>query len=308
MKTCCALLAVVSGLVLFGCGNSSDPATSTRTSPEPEASSTTASAEPKAAYPVPRVPPQKEPLEKLVVKNAEQGTGPVARWGDEVEVRYVGVYYDSGESYSDHWGSTYDFELDGETIGPGWQKGIHGMRVGGRRELLIPSRLIFEGSDGDLAYVVNLLRVNRGAKKGQRNGEADKPASNSYEGDGPFAAITAKKGADEPVIDPADRPAPKRLIFRELEEGLGPAARRGDEVAIRYAGAMHETGEIRYGGTTRLFQLGSGGLGGAFERGLVGMRAGGRRELIVPSRLLGGSGAVDYMIELTGFKPTSPQR
>jgi hypothetical protein len=55
------------------------------------------------------------------------------------------------------------------------------------------------------------------------------------------------------------------------------------------------------------FSLGSGGVGAAFERGIEGMRSWGRRELIVPSRFLNGSGAVDYLIELTRLKPATEQ-
>ncbi|HET7416682.1 MAG TPA: FKBP-type peptidyl-prolyl cis-trans isomerase [Solirubrobacterales bacterium] len=285
MKLSSGIAALLVALAVCGCGGST--ATSAdKTSAESTSTSTT---EEKIGFPVPAVPPQKEPLKKLVIKNLKAGEGPAARWGDTAIVRYVGVYYKTGKSYSPHWGYTADFKLDGKTIGPGWQKGIHGMKAGGRREILIPARLIFEGSDGDLAYVLELVRI--------------KPGPRTYAHKGPFAAITAKGGKHKPVIDPPDRPAPKKLLFRSLEEGSGPPAERRDEIAIRYDGAMYATGELRYGGKTRLFPLGSGNLGGAFERGLVGMRAGSRRELIVPSRLLGDSGAVDYMIELVKIAP-----
>ena len=74
---------------------------------------------------------------------------------------------------------------------------------------------------------------------------------------------------------------------------------------ITYHGAIYKTGELRYGGSTQPFQLGSGGLGEAFERGLEGMKAGGRRELILPSRFINGSPAVDYVIELVSVEPAS---
>jgi peptidylprolyl isomerase len=282
MKVCIAFLALLLLVASAGCGDN-------ETATSAEAAGTAVRAkQAEAKPPVPQVPPQKKPLKKLVIKELKAGSGPVAEWGDDAVVRYVGVYYRTGKAYSPHWGYSADFKLDGEQIGPGWQKGIHGLRVGGRREVLIPARLIFGGSDGDLAYVIELLKI--------------KPGPGTYEQKGPFAALVVKGGNRKPEIDPPDSPAPKKLLFRELEVGSGPPAEWGDEVAIRYDGAMYQTGELRYGGKTQLFPIGAGGLGGAFERGLLGMRASGRRELIVPSRFLGGSGAVDYVIEVVTVK------
>jgi peptidylprolyl isomerase len=279
MKFCCVILAL-GLLVCGGCGGGGETARSGSGSAEPTTKNASLR---EARYPVPEAAPRKEPLERLVAKDLAVGDGAVARWGDEATVRYVGVYLDNGKIYSQHWNSSFDFELDGEAVGPGWQKGIEGMRVGGRRELLIPSGQLF--GDGDLAYVVLLLKVE--------------PGPRAYEGRGPFSAIDVRGGGKDPRFNPPDRPAPKKLLHRSLEEGSGPPVERGDEVAIRYAGAMYESGEVRYGGTAGPFRLGSGGMGGAFERGIEGMRAGARRELIVPSRFLGGSGAVDYVIEVT---------
>jgi peptidylprolyl isomerase len=83
----------------------------------------------------------------------------VAGWGDKATVRYVGVYWKTGKVFSEHWGFTWTFKLDGKTLGPGWQKGIHGMKVGGRRELRTPGALI---SGSDAAYVVALDKVKPG--------------------------------------------------------------------------------------------------------------------------------------------------
>ena len=288
MRICSAILALAFAVISVGCGGSGDVGTSAEG--ESQGSTTAAATSQKARYPVPQSAPGKKPLGELVVKDLEVGTGPVAEWGDEASVRYVGVYYRTGKTYSQHWGYSWEFPLDGKSPGPGWQKGIHGMRVGGRRELLIPSDLLF--GDGDLAYIVELL----GTKK---------PARSSFPRQGPFAAIEWKKGDETPHFDPPDRPPPTKLLYRGLEAGLGPAAEPGDEVKIFYAGFVYGTGERRYGGSAGPFQLGSGGLGAAFERGLVGMKAGSRRELIVPSRFLGGTPAIDYGIVLESLSPAA---
>lgn len=273
------MVGLVLAFAFIGCGGSAT-STSTDDTAQPTTAATT---EAEVGYPVPQAPPQKGALHQLVVKNVESGTGPVARWGDEVAVRYVGLVYQTGDVYSQHWKSVapLDFELDRESFGIGWQKGIEGMRVGGRRELLIPAHLLFE--DEDVAYLVALLRVEH---------------EGSFPQEGPFAALRWGSGEGEPKFNPPDRPAPKALVTRDLEIGSGPTAHRGDDVAIYYSGAVYRTGEPRYGGTTQPFRLGSGGLGRAFEEAIEGMEAGGRREAIVPSRLLGGTPAIDYAIRL----------
>src|SRR6186997_466306 len=188
MKIISAIVAVAVAAAILGCGGSE---TATSAEGDPAGTTSTVASREKPKYPVPEVPPKKEPPKKLVIKELEAGAGPAAEWGDKVTVRYVGVYYKTGKLYSQHWGDSWTFKLDGELIGPGWQKGIHGMRPGGQREVLIPSRLIFGGTDGDLAYVIELLEVK----------------TNTYPHEGPFAAITIRKGKKKPVIEPADRPA-----------------------------------------------------------------------------------------------------
>jgi FKBP-type peptidyl-prolyl cis-trans isomerase len=160
MKVYSAFIALALMAISFGCGGDGGTATSAEDSSEdrPVAKSTQAQEEPD--YPVPKIPSKRGPLKKLVVKDVEVGMGPVARWGDEVAVRYVGLYYQTGEPYSQHWGFTLEFKLNGKAYGTGWQKAIQGMRVGGRREALIPGRQFFEGED--MAYVITLVWVKPG--------------------------------------------------------------------------------------------------------------------------------------------------
>lgn len=292
MKPCSSIAAAACVLALLGCGGGSGTTDAAKTSSKPEAATTTTAGETESDYPVPQAPPHKGPLKKLVVRDIKLGTGPVAHWGDEAAVRYVGLNYETGKVYVRHWKGLEPlfFELDHEAFGVGWQKGIEGMRVGGRRELQIPKHLLF--NDEDVAYVVELLRASR-----------SKATADSFPAEGPFSAIHWAKGK-KPRFRPPAKPAPKELVFRDLSVGRGPAAHRGDEVDIEYTGAVYKTGELRYGGTTHPFPLGSGGLGGAFEKGLEGMEPGGRRELIIPSRLLGGTPAIDYVIRMESVKPT----
>lgn len=116
----------------------------------------------------PKVVPPKDPKPKqLVVKDLEEGTGAEARSGDELTVQYVGVGYESGTEFDSSWGKKpFTFTLgDGKLI-KGWEEGLEGMKVGGRRELITPPDYAY-GSEGagniapnaTLVFVVDLLEV-----------------------------------------------------------------------------------------------------------------------------------------------------
>lgn len=160
MKACTAVFVVALAAIFLGCGND-EAATSADAVPRDQTPAETKQAQKEPDYPLPDLPAKREPLEKLVVRDLKVGKGSVAGWGDEVIVRYVGVYWKTGKVFSQHWNDTLDFELDGEAYGPGWQKGFRGMRVGGRRELVIPGALLFGGGT-DAAYVVTLDKVKPG--------------------------------------------------------------------------------------------------------------------------------------------------
>lgn len=105
--------------------------------------------------------------DQLVIEDIEVGTGAEASPGDTVEVHYVGVEFDTGEQFDASWdrGESISFPLAG--LIQGWQDGIPGMRVGGRRQLVIPPELAY-GPAGSghrlsgktLVFVIDLLAVN----------------------------------------------------------------------------------------------------------------------------------------------------
>jgi FKBP-type peptidyl-prolyl cis-trans isomerase len=86
----------------------------------------------------------------LVVKDLAVGTGQEVRKGDNLTVHYVEVLYYGGKKVDANWSPTSPFPFTlgkGEVI-QGWERGLKGMRVGGRRELIIPASLDY-GSAGD---------------------------------------------------------------------------------------------------------------------------------------------------------------
>ena len=84
--------------------------------------------------------PKGAPPKKLVIKDLEEGTGVAAKAGDAVTVHYVGVNYKTGKEFDSSWsrGEPFTFPLGDHVVIPGWEQGLKGMKVGGRRELIIP--------------------------------------------------------------------------------------------------------------------------------------------------------------------------
>ena len=103
----------------------------------------------------------------LVTRDIDVGTGAEAAPGATVEVHYLGVDLETGEEFDSSWsrGESITFPLRG--LIAGWQEGIPGMRVGGRRELVIPPHLAYGPSGGGhalsgrtLIFVIDLLGVS----------------------------------------------------------------------------------------------------------------------------------------------------
>ncbi|ARQ71646.1 FKBP-type peptidyl-prolyl cis-trans isomerase [Streptomyces marincola] len=89
--------------------------------------------------------PGGEPPADLEIKDLWEGEGPVAQAGTEVSVHYVGVAFSSGEEFDASWnrGTPLRFQLGAGQVIPGWDRGVQGMRVGGRRQLIIPPHLAY---------------------------------------------------------------------------------------------------------------------------------------------------------------------
>lgn len=102
---------------------------------------------------------------ELVITDIAVGDGPEAVPGAQVTVHYVGVDYATGEQFDASWdrGESITFPLAG--LIAGWQEGIPGMRVGGRRQLVIPPALAYGESGGHrlagctLVFIIDLLAV-----------------------------------------------------------------------------------------------------------------------------------------------------
>ena len=89
--------------------------------------------------------PGGEPPADLQITDIREGDGTEAKAGDTVQVHYVGVAYSTGEEFDSSYdrGDPLEFQLGAGRVIAGWDQGVQGMRVGGRRQLVIPPHLAY---------------------------------------------------------------------------------------------------------------------------------------------------------------------
>ena len=276
-------------LALAGCGSTTTPSVTT-TVAGPGGSTVVKGPGPDVS--IPAGPPPR----KLVVEDLRQGKGAKAKLGDQLTVRDVAVRYMTGEPFESNWGKgkkPFTFKLDSDEVSPGWVRGLQGMRAGGRRKLIVPTALTSRfdlpagtGPEATLVYVIDLARLEDPRKHG------------------------------EPALAPPSGPPPNHLVVENLVPGKGPKARPGDRLTVEYVG-IHYDGSPFTDSWERAkpfsFRLGSQDIrvNPGWEKGLEGMRVGGRRELIVPPALLQRGGALPesrprdalvYVVDLVGLR------
>ncbi len=113
--------------------------------------------------------PDGPPSYQLEIEDLVEGDGEEATAGRVVEVHYVGVSWSTGQEFDASWnrGDTFKFGLGKGQVIQGWDQGVAGMRVGGRRRITIPPHLAYGkrgaggviGPDETLVFVVDLVGV-----------------------------------------------------------------------------------------------------------------------------------------------------
>ena len=183
-RAAAGLALLGAGLVIAGCGSSGDTGTITignentadtslinQKNPEiPE----TPKSGPLSTKPTiqPGTPPKPT---KLETKDLVVGTGPEAKKGQTVYTNYVGALWSNGKEFDSSWkrNEPFLFVIGTEEVIKGWEKGILGMKVGGRREMIIPAEEAYGKAGNEpkippnepLIFVVDLLKINK-AKEG----------------------------------------------------------------------------------------------------------------------------------------------
>lgn len=113
--------------------------------------------------------PAGDPPTKLYQRDIVKGKGKAAKSGDSISVQYVGVSYSTGEQFDASWdrGDPFPFQLGQKKVIAGWDEGVVGMKVGGRRMLVIPPDLAYgaQGKDSigpneTLVFVIDLEKID----------------------------------------------------------------------------------------------------------------------------------------------------
>jgi peptidylprolyl isomerase len=145
MRRFLLIIGACLALAIAGCGSGSSTTSSSsseETTAPKESETTSKEATKKKTKPKVDVP-KGAPPKKLETKDLEEGSGATAKAGDVVSVNYVGVNYKTGKEFDASWdrGEPFTFTLGAGEVIPGWDQGVEGMKVGGRRELIIPPSL-----------------------------------------------------------------------------------------------------------------------------------------------------------------------
>ena len=117
----------------------------------------------------PKIPtPTGTPPGNLQMRDVVKGSGRAAKSGDKLTVQYVGVAYSTGKQFDASWDRHQPFplKLGAGAVIPGWDQGLVGMKVGGRRELVIPPQLAYGpqgqppaiGPNETLVFIIDLKK------------------------------------------------------------------------------------------------------------------------------------------------------
>ena len=158
-----ATIVLAVALLLPACGGGDTPEVVSEPAASPD---TTEDLQMKPEF---EIDSSQAPPEKLQIDDLVEGDGAVAEAGDTVTVHYVGKSWSTGEEFDASWNGSqpFTFELGAGRVIAGWDEGVAGMKVGGRRKLVIPPDMAYgeAGYPGAIApnetlvFVVDLLEV-----------------------------------------------------------------------------------------------------------------------------------------------------
>jgi peptidylprolyl isomerase len=221
-----------------------------------------------------------------------QGFGDEAKTGEMVAINYSGWLQDTEMLFD----STVDditparVVLGSDSVIDGWNEGIPGMREGGERRLIVPPDLAY-GAEGNadlgipanatLIYDITLIDILAPLPTPTPSPAPTAPAQT------PGAAP-----ATPPEISGEEITTASGLVYIDFGPGTGEEAQTGDRLAVNYSGWLQATSVLfdtsLDQATAYTVVLGSGGVIKGWEEGLVGMKEGGKRRLIIPPGLAYG--------------------
>jgi peptidylprolyl isomerase len=264
------LPALAAGAILLAACGSDDGAadTTTPTLPlDPISSTTTLPANPDkpTVSSLPTVP-----LTDLVITDLTDGTGPEAKAGDTVIVDYVGVRSADGTEFDNSYDRGQAFPvspLGTASVIDGWNEGLIGAKAGGRRQLDIPAAKAYGDNPpgapiqagDDLTFVIDVRAV-----------------------------VPAADPAAEPQVTVQPTTGTTETTHTDLVEGTGAEAAKGSTAILQYIafsgadGTKLESSWVA-GGQPMTVTVGDGQYLPGIDKGVEGMKVGGRRQVTIPA-------------------------
>jgi peptidylprolyl isomerase len=216
----------------------------------------------------------------LTVCDLVPGTGAAVALTDSVTAQYVGVAAKSGQKFDSSWdrGQPATFPL-GQVI-VGWQKGIPGMKQGGRRLLVIPAAQAYGANpppgakieaNENLVFVVDLVPTPTPTLGPRVQGSAG-------------VTVTGKIGAKPTVALSPSTAGTSQLTYSDLVVGTGAEIKPGDTVTAQYVGIGAQSGKQFDSSWDRgqPAQFALSNVIAGWQNGIPGMKVGGRRLLVIP--------------------------
>jgi len=234
----------------------------------------------------------------LVSRDLAEGDGEVAAAGGTVQVHYYGMAWSTQVMFDTSWdrGDPFSFTIGAGNVIAGWDQGVPGMKVGGRRVLVIPSDLGY-GEQGSgaiqggetLVFVVDLISVSKPPSCRERDVALS-------ERRGAITVRVAGRMNAKPRVTVPEGDPPCELQVLDVREGSGRRIDGETEIEAHYVGISWSTRKQFDAswdrGESIQFVVGAGAVIKGWDEGLAGMRVGGRRLLVIPPELgYGASGA-----------------
>jgi len=217
----------------------------------------------------------------LTVSDLVVGTGAPVKAGDTVSAQYVGIGANTGKEFDSSWSRGTPAQFSLTQVIQGWQDGIPGMKVGGRRLLVIPADLAYADSPPSgttieknevLVFVVDIVPTVAPTAGPHVTGTAG-------------VTVAGEAGKKPTITVSKETAATTQLTLSDVTPGTGAEAKTDSTVTVQYVGVGAITGKpfdaSWDNGAAATFPLAQVITG--FRDGIAGMKVGGRRLIVIPA-------------------------